>query len=179
MSLVRADGIMRIPRFSQGFEAGQTVDVELRRPQDEVENTIVAIGSHDLSLDIPAGAITAILGPNGAGKTTLLRIILGWLSPPAGHIQIAGRALASYTRRDLSRLIALVPQIEHIEVCYASGLDKSGPPDRRRKPEPGMLLDAARALDLDLAHRETGCEQWRRAQGLRPRPPARRPAAGG
>jgi putative molybdopterin biosynthesis protein len=52
MSLVRADGIMRIPRFSQGFEAGQNVEVELRRPLDEVENTIVAIGSHDLSLDI-------------------------------------------------------------------------------------------------------------------------------
>jgi putative molybdopterin biosynthesis protein len=52
MSLVRADGIMRIPRFSQGFDSGEIVEVELRRPQEEIENTIIAIGSHDLSLDI-------------------------------------------------------------------------------------------------------------------------------
>ena len=32
MSLVRADGIMRIPRFSQGLDSGATVEVELRRP---------------------------------------------------------------------------------------------------------------------------------------------------
>lgn len=43
-----------------------------------------------------------------------------------------------------------VPQIAQIEVCYAAGLDQSGAPDRRRKPEPGMLLDAALQLDLDL-----------------------------
>lgn len=52
MSLVRADGLMRIPRFSQGFDSGETVEVELRRPLEEIENTIIAIGSHDLSLDI-------------------------------------------------------------------------------------------------------------------------------
>ena len=51
-SLVRADGLMQIPRFSQGLDAGSTVEVELRRPQEEIENTIVSIGSHDLSLDI-------------------------------------------------------------------------------------------------------------------------------
>ncbi|MSQ15221.1 MAG: molybdopterin biosynthesis protein, partial [Dehalococcoidia bacterium] len=52
MSLVRADGIVRIPRFSEGTQAGEEVDVELLRPQEEVENTLVAIGSHDLTLDL-------------------------------------------------------------------------------------------------------------------------------
>lgn len=52
MSLVRADGLVRIPRFSEGLEAGSTVDVELLRPREEVENTIVAIGSHDMTLDL-------------------------------------------------------------------------------------------------------------------------------
>ncbi|HXX59605.1 MAG TPA: molybdopterin biosynthesis protein, partial [Dehalococcoidales bacterium] len=52
MSLVRADGLLRIPRFSQGLESGDTAEIELRRPLEEIENTIVAIGSHDLSLDI-------------------------------------------------------------------------------------------------------------------------------
>ena len=52
MSLVRADGIVRIPSRSEGLDAGATVDVDLLRELEEVENTIVAIGSHDLTLDL-------------------------------------------------------------------------------------------------------------------------------
>lgn len=52
MSLVRADGIVRIPRHTEGLDAGAQVEVELLRPVEEVQNTIVAIGSHDLALDL-------------------------------------------------------------------------------------------------------------------------------
>ncbi len=52
MSLVRADGLALIPRFAEGVEAGAEVAVELLRPPDAVENTIVATGSHDLTLDL-------------------------------------------------------------------------------------------------------------------------------
>ncbi len=52
MSLVRSDGIVRIPRHTEGLEAGAEVDVELLRPEADVENTVVAIGSHDLALDL-------------------------------------------------------------------------------------------------------------------------------
>jgi putative molybdopterin biosynthesis protein len=55
MSLVRADGIMRIARFSEGLHAGAPARVELLRGMAEVEATIVAIGSHDLALDLLAG----------------------------------------------------------------------------------------------------------------------------
>lgn len=55
MSLVRADGLLRIPRFSEGLHAGATARVELLRGLDEIEATIVAIGSHDLALDLLAG----------------------------------------------------------------------------------------------------------------------------
>jgi len=53
-SLVRADGILRIPRFSEGQNAGDNVDVHLYRTPREIERTIVAIGSHDLTLDVLA-----------------------------------------------------------------------------------------------------------------------------
>ncbi len=53
-SLVRADGIVRIPRFSEGLEAGQEVTVELYRDPAEIDRTIVHIGSHDLCLDLLA-----------------------------------------------------------------------------------------------------------------------------
>lgn len=53
-SLVRADGIVRIPAGAQGLEAGQPVRVRLYRTRAEIARTIVALGSHDLSLDLVA-----------------------------------------------------------------------------------------------------------------------------
>ena len=74
---------------------------------------------HDLSLRIPGGAVTAILGPNGSGKTTLLRLLLGVLHPQRGSIQVAGRPQDGYSRRELSRLVGLVPQDEHIPFDFS------------------------------------------------------------
>lgn len=54
MSLVRADGILRIPSLSEGIGAGSEVEIELVRRRDEIKNTIVCIGSHDNTLDILA-----------------------------------------------------------------------------------------------------------------------------
>ena len=54
MSLVRADGIVKIPRFSEGLDAGAQVSVELLRPPEAIEGVAVAIGSHDLTLDLLA-----------------------------------------------------------------------------------------------------------------------------
>lgn len=53
-SLVRADGIVRIPRFSEGYDAGARVTVHLYRPPREIEHTALIIGSHDLTLDLLA-----------------------------------------------------------------------------------------------------------------------------
>jgi iron complex transport system ATP-binding protein len=66
-----------------------------------------------LTLDLPVGSITAILGPNGAGKTTLVHILLGILKPSNGEITISGKNIQHYTRHELSRLIAFVPQSEY------------------------------------------------------------------
>jgi putative molybdopterin biosynthesis protein len=54
MSLVRADGIVCIPRGEEGYEAGAPVTVSLLRSPGSVSRTIVAIGSHDLTLDVLA-----------------------------------------------------------------------------------------------------------------------------
>jgi len=54
LTLIRADGILRVPRLNEGFEAGQTVTVELLRPMQEIEETTVIIGSHDNALDVLA-----------------------------------------------------------------------------------------------------------------------------
>ena len=54
MSLVRADGFVRIPAMSEGLAAGTDVDVKLLRSKDDISNTIVCIGSHDNTLDVLA-----------------------------------------------------------------------------------------------------------------------------
>jgi iron complex transport system ATP-binding protein len=66
----------------------------------------------DISLDIEAGNICALLGPNGSGKTTLLNLMLGWLRPLAGRIEIDGRDAADLPRREMSRMVGFVPQEE-------------------------------------------------------------------
>jgi len=73
----------------------------------------------DLSLEIPAERVTAILGPNGTGKTTLLHILLGLLKPKQGTTWVAGKQHQDYSRRELSRLIGLVPQFESIPFNFS------------------------------------------------------------
>ena len=47
----------------------------------------------NVSLDVPAGSITAIVGANGAGKTTLIRTIAGMLSAASGEISYKERII--------------------------------------------------------------------------------------
>ena len=53
-SLVRADGIVEIPEGIQGIPGGESVPVRLYRSRQELERTILALGSHDLTLDLLA-----------------------------------------------------------------------------------------------------------------------------
>lgn len=57
MSLVRADGFVRIPAMSEGIGAGTEVNVELMRSKSDIEHTIVCIGSHDNALDLLANIL--------------------------------------------------------------------------------------------------------------------------
>ena len=60
-----------------------------------------------------------------------------------------------------AKLRELVPSITHIEVCYAPGQGIPNPEDYRRKPEPGMLTDAAKNLGLDLTRSWMIGDRWR------------------
>ncbi len=63
----------------------------------------------ELSLQIDAGEWVGLIGPNGAGKTTILRTLAG-LIPFSGQVKLAGRPVASSTRREIACLIAFVSQ---------------------------------------------------------------------
>jgi D-glycero-D-manno-heptose 1,7-bisphosphate phosphatase len=70
--------------------------------------------------------------------------------------------LARATVEDMhAQLLELIPEIARIEVCYAPGQGVTDPADYRRKPEPGMLHDAAAALGLDLTRSWMIGDRWR------------------
>jgi putative molybdopterin biosynthesis protein len=50
-SFVKADGIIHIPQNTEGYEAGDLVDVQLIRSLDDIRRTLVITGSHDPLLD--------------------------------------------------------------------------------------------------------------------------------
>ena len=51
-SVVRADGLIRIPSHLEGIEAGESVMLEPLRPVEAIDASLLAVGSHDLLLDI-------------------------------------------------------------------------------------------------------------------------------
>jgi putative ABC transport system ATP-binding protein len=58
----------------------------------------------DVSIEAPAGAVTAVVGPAGAGKTSLLHILAGLDRPTAGTVVLDGRPLRGLDDIELTRL---------------------------------------------------------------------------
>lgn len=56
-------------------------------------------------------------------------------------------------------LTQLVPSLDLIQVCYHGG-DAHGQPCNCRKPKPGMLMDAASQLQLDLSKSWMVGDRW-------------------
>jgi iron complex transport system ATP-binding protein len=73
-------------------------------------------GLDDISLDVPAGACTAIIGPNGAGKSTLLDVIAGRSRADSGSVQFGGKPIADWAPVALACRRAFLPQ--SLEVAF-------------------------------------------------------------
>jgi iron complex transport system ATP-binding protein len=90
------------------------MDAEPMRPAVSLRGVTAAYGERrvldGVDLEITAGELVAALGPNGSGKTTLLRIIAGVLRPTAGEVELFGQALTDWSRRDVARSVAVLPQ---------------------------------------------------------------------
>ena len=70
-----------------------------------------------ISMSVARGEMIGILGPNGSGKTTLLNVFSGILSG-RGEVELNGKNIESYGRRELSKLFAVVPQESHVNFPY-------------------------------------------------------------
>ena len=92
MSLVRADGLALIPRFSEGVDAGGPITVHLRRPLAEVENTVVVIGSHDVTLDLLASHLRRRQPPRSLASSNV-GSLGGLVALRRGQAHVAGSHL--------------------------------------------------------------------------------------
>jgi len=72
----------------------------------------------DVSLALVPGKFYGIIGPNGSGKTTLLDLLARHRLPDEGNILYQGKALSSFSKKELSRKIALVPQNFYINFPF-------------------------------------------------------------
>ncbi len=74
----------------------------------------------DVDLEVKKGELVGILGANGSGKTTILKLANGVLEPERGEISLKGRSIKEYSRRDMAKEIAMVPQENHFHFSFSA-----------------------------------------------------------
>lgn len=91
-SLTRADGIIRIPAFSEGLGENEETAVQLLKPLEEISNTLVMVGSHDLTLDLLASLLGRPYPPVHLSSQNV-GSLGGILAIKNGHCHVAGSHL--------------------------------------------------------------------------------------
>jgi iron complex transport system ATP-binding protein len=118
----------------------------------------------ELQINIEAGEVLALLGPNGVGKSLTLHTLAGLIRPATGDVMLEGRVLPDWSRADLARHIALLPQYVE-DVFPASVLDTvmigrhphiprfqwESASDRRIAAQALQELDLAAMAERDIA----------------------------
>ena len=114
-TMVHADGLLRIPSFIEGLNAGEEMEVELLRPEEEIENTILCTGSHDLAIGVLEDQLK-LQYPRLKIAATNVGSLGGLLALQRGETHIAGTHLLDpetgiYNIPDIKRTIPQVPVV--------------------------------------------------------------------
>jgi len=72
----------------------------------------------EVNLEVKKKEIVTVLGPNGSGKTTLLKCINAVLKPKTGCVYVNGTEVLKFKRKDLAKLMGIVPQIHKPSFPY-------------------------------------------------------------
>lgn len=67
----------------------------------------------DVSMDVPAGTMTALVGPSGSGKSSLLAVAATLITPDTGRVVVAGTDTTGLSRGELTDL-----RREHIGTIF-------------------------------------------------------------
>ncbi|MCB0077476.1 MAG: ABC transporter ATP-binding protein [Anaerolineales bacterium] len=105
-----------------------------------------ALALSELSLDIPAGRVTALLGPSGSGKSTTLKLIAGLLTPTAGDIRFDGQSVVTLPPE--KRDVAMVFQ-NHLLFPFLTVAENVGFGLKMRRTPPDQIRTRVDAL-LDV-----------------------------
>ncbi|HEX5493187.1 MAG TPA: molybdopterin biosynthesis protein [Mycobacteriales bacterium] len=121
-SLVRADGLLLVPSGTEGHHAGEEVRVELLRGLGEIGRTIVAIGSHDLVLDLAASRLRAAdplitLASSNVGSLGGLVALRDGLCHLAGS-HLLDPATGEYTLPYVDRLLGADADIAVVRLAH-------------------------------------------------------------
>ena len=105
-----------------------------------------------VTMDIPAGGITAITGPSGSGKSTVLRCCNLLESPTSGRITYRGDDLVDADPLALRRDVAMV--FQRPTVFPGTALDnlRAGAPELTEDEAAALLAEVG--LDAGMLHRE-------------------------
>jgi len=121
-SLSKADGIVIIPRHTQGLEAGDPVEVHLYRPENELRQTIFTIGSHDMTLDVLTQALNSrqrrLVSANAGSLGGLIALGRGQAHFAGSHLldTLTGEYNISYIQKYLRGVpVRLFDWVERIQ----------------------------------------------------------------
>jgi ATP-binding cassette, subfamily B, bacterial MsbA len=111
---------------------------------------------HDVSLDVPAGAVVALVGQSGSGKSTFVSLLARFYDPDEGAVLLDGADVRSYALRHLRRQIGLVSQDVVLfdgtiasNIAYGA-LAKHSRADIERAAEAAYVTEFAAALPQGL-----------------------------
>jgi putative molybdopterin biosynthesis protein len=114
-TMVHADGLLRIPSLVEGLNAGEEAEVELLRPVEDIENTILCTGSHDLAIGVLEDQLK-LSHPELKIAATNVGSLGGLLALARGETHIGGTHLLDtesgvYNVPDIKKIIPKVPLV--------------------------------------------------------------------
>jgi len=103
----------------------------------------------EVSVGAQEGEVLALLGCNGAGKSTVLKCLSGEWTPDAGRVRMDGRELGSFSKIELARRRAVVPQSSSLAFPFLvrevveQGRAPFAGPRRKSGPHEHEIVEAA------------------------------------